>query len=187
MANQFPPRLPELVTKALTFATNAHAGQLRKYTGQPYIVHPITVMGIVSQAGCGDAICAAALLHDVCEDCGVDPAEIDNEFGEVVGAMVREVTDEVMPGVSRAERKQVARIRLQKASPGGQTIKAADLADNTETIVQYDPGFARIYLPEKRLILSCLDRADPKVLSLAWRCLETAERLLEDHSAGRAP
>ena len=40
--------MKDIVKKALEFATIAHDGQVRKYTGEPYIVHPIEVMEIVN-------------------------------------------------------------------------------------------------------------------------------------------
>ncbi|NDF14778.1 HD domain-containing protein, partial [bacterium] len=53
-----------LVEKARQFATLAHEGQVRKYTGQPYIVHPEEVAGIVSTVPHTEAMLAAAFLHD---------------------------------------------------------------------------------------------------------------------------
>lgn len=61
---------------ALSFARKMHAGQDRK-DGQPYIVHPLTIachalaLGIKSEA-----VIAACLLHDICEDCGVRPEDL---------------------------------------------------------------------------------------------------------------
>jgi (p)ppGpp synthase/HD superfamily hydrolase len=56
--------------KARLFAKAAHAavGQMRKYTDEPYIVHPVEVAGIVRYWGGTDTMCVAALLHDVLED-----------------------------------------------------------------------------------------------------------------------
>ena len=59
-----------IITQALTFAYNAHKliDQRRKYTDEPYIVHPIAVADIVEQYGGSENQIAAALLHDVVED-----------------------------------------------------------------------------------------------------------------------
>ena len=63
--------MTDLVKKALEFASNAHNGQTRKYTGEPYIVHPIEVMELVREVIDDPEVLAAALLHDVVEDCPV--------------------------------------------------------------------------------------------------------------------
>ncbi len=54
------------IEKALTIAAEAHAGQ-RDKDGQPYILHPLRVMGSVE----GDAAKMVAILHDVIEDTAV--------------------------------------------------------------------------------------------------------------------
>ena len=60
--------------KALSFARDKHSGQLRK-SGEPYIVHPLTMAcNAVSMGIKKDAVIATILLHDVCEDCGVSLA-----------------------------------------------------------------------------------------------------------------
>jgi guanosine-3',5'-bis(diphosphate) 3'-pyrophosphohydrolase len=56
-----------LEDRARTFATAAHAavGQLRKYTHEPYIVHPAEVVSIVKSVAHTEAMVAAAWMHDV--------------------------------------------------------------------------------------------------------------------------
>ena len=68
------------------FAIAAHkaVGQKRKYTGDDYIVHPAEVAHIVDQVpGSTDEMVAAAWLHDVVEDTGVDITEYDPTFAKV--------------------------------------------------------------------------------------------------------
>ncbi|MBQ6833714.1 MAG: hypothetical protein IJO55_04780 [Lachnospiraceae bacterium] len=68
----------EQTLRVLPMARKWHAGQFRK--GQehiPYIYHPLTVACHALALGLNeDDLVTAALLHDVCEDCGVDPAEL---------------------------------------------------------------------------------------------------------------
>lgn len=75
-----------LVERARLFAIAAHAatGQTRKYTGEPYWRHPEEVARLVSQFGHTPEMLAAAWLHDVVEDTGVDVALIRAEFGDTV-------------------------------------------------------------------------------------------------------
>jgi (p)ppGpp synthase/HD superfamily hydrolase len=54
--------MKDITHKALEFATVAHAGQKRKYTGEDYIVHPIEVMEIIKTVSHTPEMLAAALL-----------------------------------------------------------------------------------------------------------------------------
>ena len=57
-----------LVARALEFAKKAHEGHKRKYTGEPYVNHPIAVAKIVASVTKDQEMLAAALLHDTIED-----------------------------------------------------------------------------------------------------------------------
>ena len=75
--------------KALSFAKEKHEGQYRKpYSlNVPYVNHPLTMVCHMLALGIkDDALLAAALLHDVCEDCGVQPEElpVEDETREIV-------------------------------------------------------------------------------------------------------
>ena len=66
--------------RVLQFATQAHAGQKRKYTGDDYIVHPVAVAQIVRDFGGSVDQQAAALLHDVVEDTDVTIDQVRDAF-----------------------------------------------------------------------------------------------------------
>ncbi len=85
------PERAKLIEEAYTFALNAHEGQSRK-TGEPYIVHPIDAAMTVADLNLDGAAIAAALLHDVVEDCGVTNDEIGERFGADVARLVEGVT-----------------------------------------------------------------------------------------------
>ena len=159
-----------LIDKARVFATAAHAavGQTRKYTGEPYVVHPIEVSDIVAGAGGTDAMIAAALLHDVLEDTKVTFDLLEQEFGSEVAELVLWLTDVSRPeDGNRSTRKALDRQHSAAAPAEAQTIKVADLISNTRSIVAHDPGFAKVYLEEKRLLLDVLTKADPDLLNHA--------------------
>ena len=163
---------------AFLFARKAHEGQTRKYTGNPYIDHPVAVARLLSDHldSVNADMTAAAYLHDVVEDCNVTLAEIHGIFGPVVTNLVYWLTDTSTPADgNRAARKQIDRERLSNAPAAAQTIKVADLIDNTKSIVAFDPDFARTYLAEKKLLLAVLTRADPKIRALAYRQLSEAQ------------
>ncbi len=164
-----------LLVRALAFATRAHEGQQRKYTAEPYINHPIEVADIVRAAGGTEAMCAAALLHDVVEDCGVLPDEVRAEFGDEVAELVGWLTDVSKPeDGNRAVRKALDRAHIATAPGDAQTVKLADLISNSASILERDPGFARVYIREKALLLEVLLRGDAGLLLRARAIVEEA-------------
>ena len=82
-----PPEKLALVEAAYQFALNAHQGQVRK-SGAPYLDHPLQTATILADLQLDAATLAAALLHDVPEDCGVPLAEIEAKFGSEVSKLV---------------------------------------------------------------------------------------------------
>lgn len=61
---------------ALAFARKKHRGKMRR-SGEPYIVHPLTMARDALSLGIkDDNTIVTILLHDVCEDCGVSIAEL---------------------------------------------------------------------------------------------------------------
>ena len=156
--------------KAIEFATKAHEGQTRKYTGEPYIVHPLAVMEIVKTVEHTEEMLMAAVLHDTVEDTDTTIQDIDREFGPVVAQLVEELTDVSKPeDGNRAFRKGLDREHSAQASAQGQTIKVADLISNTKSITEHDPHFAKVYMKEKALLLQLLDKADKILLEKAQK------------------
>jgi (p)ppGpp synthase/HD superfamily hydrolase len=164
-------KMNDIVDRAELFARAAHGaiGQIRKYTGEAYVTHPIRVMGLVKTVLKDPDALAAALLHDVIEDTELTKEDILTEFGPRVAEMVVALSDppKVEGGPNRKARKALDRDRLSKASASVQTIKVADMIDNTESIVAHDPKFAKIYLEEKRLLLDVLTKADAGLVHVA--------------------
>jgi (p)ppGpp synthase/HD superfamily hydrolase len=160
----------DVIEKARIFATAAHAAvaQLRKYTNEPYIVHPTEVVGIVKTVPHTPAMLAAAYLHDVVEDTGVTLETVRAEFGDEVADLVGWLTDVSRPDHgNRAARKAVDRAHTASAPASAQTVKVADIISNTRSIMEHDEKFAVTYLAEKRLLLDVMTRADSTLLARA--------------------
>lgn len=160
-----------LIEKARAFATAAHAavGQLRKYTFEPYIVHPAEVAALVATVpGHTPEMIAAAWLHDTVEDTGVTIELIRSEFGAEVAELVGWLTDVSRPDHgNRAARKAVDRAHTAGAPAAAQTIKLADLIANTRSIMEHDEKFAVTYLAEKRMLLEVMTKGDPGLMAQA--------------------
>jgi (p)ppGpp synthase/HD superfamily hydrolase len=172
----------ELVRRAYAFAKAAHeaVGQLRKYTSDPYIVHPTEVADIVQTVAHTEVMVAAALLHDTVEDTDASMDEIRRLFGHEVADLVEMLTDVSVPtDGNRAVRKAIDRGHTARASAAGKTIKLADLISNTQSIVANDPGFARIYLGEKASLMDVLREGDPDLWASANRLLQEGLRTLK--------
>ena len=80
-----------MLCEAYDFAAKAHEGQMR-LSGEPFLVHPVEVAGILASLHLDPATVAAGLLHDVVEDSHVSLKEIRERFGEEVAALVDGVT-----------------------------------------------------------------------------------------------
>jgi len=80
------PAAPELARSARAFAQEAHEGQRRKQTGEPFVRHPIAVAELLAERGCDTEVLAAAYLHDVVEKTEVGLDEIRDRFGSGVAA-----------------------------------------------------------------------------------------------------
>ena len=89
-----------LEQRAKAFAEHHHAAvnQKRKYTGEPYIVHPAAVVELVRGVPHTQEQLAAAWLHDTVEDTEVTIEEIEAKFGREVAALVEMLTDISRPG-----------------------------------------------------------------------------------------
>lgn len=81
----------DFVKKSYETAEYAHREQFRK-SGEPYIIHPIQVAGILAQLQMDPATVAAGFLHDVVEDTDIHREDIVREFSEEVAMLVEGVT-----------------------------------------------------------------------------------------------
>ncbi len=138
--------LTERFSDALGYAARAHAGQLRKADGRPYVAHLLRVTGLVIQEGGSEDEAIAALLHDAVEDQGglARLQDIRSRFGDAVAEIVDECTDsygEPRPPWRRRKERYLA--ALQHGSPGGLLVSLADKVDNVRTTLREH----RIYGP----------------------------------------
>jgi len=161
----------DIIEKARIFATAAHSavGQKRKYTNEPYIVHPTEVAHIVRGiSGSTIEMISAAYLHDVLEDTNVPIGTLREEFGDEITELVIWLTDVSKPGDgNRATRKAIDVAHIKHAPPNAKTIKLADIISNVQSIVEHDPDFATIYIDEKKAQLAVLTEGHPVLYNLA--------------------
>ena len=145
--------------RLLEFVKKKHGTQERKYTAEPYWLHLLSVAKIASAHV--DGAVEIALCHDLLEDTSCDYQELqkfleENGYTKQEAKHICDVTDELTdkytkeayPDLNRRTRKEKEAQRLGKISKLGQSIKYADLIDNTSSIVENDKHFAKVYVRE---------------------------------------
>lgn len=81
----------DFIGRALDKAFELHNGQMRK-SGEPYIIHPMSVAIILAQLGMDEATIVGGLLHDVVEDTEYTREQLVKDFNEEVALLVDGVT-----------------------------------------------------------------------------------------------
>jgi (p)ppGpp synthase/HD superfamily hydrolase len=175
--------MSEVIEKAAEFARKAHEwfDQRRKYTGEPYIVHPQAVAKIVATVPHDEEMLAAAWLHDVVEDTPVKIDEIDTEFGSAIAALVSDLTYVTAKADgNRARRMAIDREHSARASARAKTVKLADVIDNLTGIAKLDQGFASRFVAEKELLLGVLEEGDPTLYRRAEELIQATKNELRN-------
>ena len=134
----FVPENPdELYEKAYFIAKKAHEGQFR-FSGEPYIIHPVSVAIILYNLGMDGESMAAALLHDVVEDTDMTKENIQEEFGEDVANLVEGVTKLGKVPIFTKEEQQAENVRKMLMAMSQDIrviiIKLADRIHNMRTL-----------------------------------------------------
>lgn len=126
-----------LIDKAYRIAEKAHRGQLR-YSGQPYISHPIAVATILVNLCMDTPSIIAALLHDTVEDTDMTVEDVKKEFGEEISKVVDGVTKLGKVPLSTKEEQQAENIRKMLLAMSEDIrviiIKLADRIHNMRTL-----------------------------------------------------
>jgi len=177
----------EKINKIKELAILLHGNQKRKYTGEPYVTHTFRVSDMVKEYGGDEAMVYAAVLHDVLEDTPTTESELLEKIMSIVEPniamdvirLVKELTDvfttENYPKINRKGRKEMEAIRMGRISPRAQTIKYADLLDNSEDIMRNDPKFGKLYIKEKEVILKHMNKGNK---NLYEKCLKIINKYI---------
>ncbi len=139
VASYLPEDRVAVVERALEFAITAHGEQKRR-SGDPYITHPIAVARLVTSLHMDPPTIAAALLHDVIEDCEVKPETLHSKFGADVASLVEGATKiDQLPDraldVAQADAETLRKMFLAMAEDVRVVIvKLADRLHNMRTL-----------------------------------------------------
>ncbi len=171
----------QLIESAYAFADVAHQGQLRK-SGQPYITHPLAVAEIVAEMELDCASIAAALLHDVLEDCDITKETLEAKFGKEVTSLVEGVTKLEKLNFSSRDEAQVENLRKMFLAMAQDLrvilIKLADRLHNMRTLKH------RSVEAQKRIAQETMDIYAPLahrlgVSEIKWELEDLSFRYLE--------
>jgi (p)ppGpp synthase/HD superfamily hydrolase len=173
------------VLHAAETAARWHVHHRRKgEAGEPFINHLLEVALLVAQATRGRdfSLVVAALLHDAIEDCETPVAEIADQFGADVAALVQAVTDDT--SLPKTERK---RLQIERASHAPHRVRLLKLADKVSNLRALAASPPKGWAVERRL--DYVDWSRRVVAGLrgtnAWleeefdRAAEAAERAVE--------
>ena len=151
--------------KALQFATKMHEGQVRKYTGEAYITHPVAVADLVeayldkkgfSEEEVMMAI-QVAILHDTVEDTVATMEDIEALFGPEIAKGVWFMTKTPDYVGNRKFRKELCEMRLREAPEIIRILKTCDMFHNSLSIEAHDPNFWKTFKEETVSLLIAMD------------------------------
>ena len=182
-----PPEKLAVVEDAYNFALKAHEGQVRK-SGEPYLEHPLQTTLTLVELQLDASTLAAALLHDVPENCGIPVSEIKAEFGVDIAKLVDGTTklgkfSWQAPGASVAARQQQAE-NLRKLLVAMAEdlrvvfIKLADRLHNMHTLDALSPERRRGIAQETLEIYAPLAHR-LGIWELKWQLEDLSFRYLE--------
>lgn len=185
----------ELLQRAYVFSAKVHEGQERR-SGEPYLIHPLEVAGILVDLRVDDITVAAGLLHDTLEDTLTTREELERVFGERVGFIVDGLTKIAKIEFSSARARQAENFRKMLIAMSKDIrillIKLADRLHNMRTLGHMAEASARriaqetldIYVPlAHRLGIQSMKS---ELADLAFRTLRPeAAAQLEAQIAGK--
>ena len=132
----------ELIERAYNLANKLHADQ-KRLSGEPYIIHPLSVAAILVDLGMDSESIAAGLLHDVVEDTPVTLVQIEKMFGHDIANLIDGVTKIGRIPYSTREEQQAENIRKMLIAMADDIrviiIKLADRLHNMRTMEYQSP------------------------------------------------
>src|SRR5690606_24598024 len=170
-----------LLQRAYVFGAKVHEGQQR-LSGEPYLVHPLEVAGILADMRLDEATVAAGLLHDTLEDTLTTLPELKRLFGDEVATLVEALTKIAKIEFTSVRERQAENFRKMLIAMSKDIrillIKLADRLHNMRTLQHMDEDARRriaqetldIYAPlAHRLGIDWMRR---ELVDLAFRTLK---------------
>lgn len=126
-----------LLEKAYVFSAKVHQGQVRR-SGEPYLIHPLEVAGILAKMRLDVATVATGFLHDTIEDTLTTLEKIREDFGDEIAQLVDGVTKISQMSFQTREEQQAENFRKMVLAIVRDIrvimIKLADRLHNMQTL-----------------------------------------------------
>jgi GTP diphosphokinase / guanosine-3',5'-bis(diphosphate) 3'-diphosphatase len=127
----------DLIKRAYDYSFKMHEGQMRK-SGDPYIIHPVSVAGIITELRLDTASVCAGLLHDVVEDTLASTKDVEKNFGGEIATLVDGVTKLSKINFTSKEDRQAENFRKMVVAMARDIrvllVKLCDRVDNMRTL-----------------------------------------------------
>src|SRR5574338_529005 len=167
----------DLIKKAYVYSAKVHQGQIRK-SGEPYLVHPLEVAGILAELKLDESSVVTGLLHDTIEDTLATKEEIAELFGGEIADLVDGVTKlSQFSAANTQEEKQAENFRKMVVAMAKDIrvllVKLADRTHNMRTLDAMKPE------SQERIARETLDIYAPLANRLGIQWIKTE---LEDLS-----
>jgi GTP pyrophosphokinase len=181
VSHHYPQADLAVLRRAFDFAAQAHHDQTR-FTGEPYITHPLASAQILADIGIDPVAVTAAILHDVPEDTDFTLGEVEERFGTEVAQLVDGVTKLSKFSTHSHEEQQAENIRKMFLAMADDIrvvlIKLADRLHNLRTLYALPPD------KQQRIARQTLEIYAPLaerlgIWSVKWELEDLAFKTLE--------
>ncbi|PKN33170.1 MAG: GTP pyrophosphokinase [Deltaproteobacteria bacterium HGW-Deltaproteobacteria-19] len=165
------PDEQELIQKAYVFSASVHQGQVR-LSGEPYLIHPMEVAGMLTDMRLDCSTVVTGLLHDTVEDTLATPQQIEAAFGKDVAFLVEGLTKISRITFSSREAQQAENFRKMILAMSSDIrilmVRLADRIHNMRTLQYHPPD------KQQRIARETLDLYAPLAnrLGIYWMKVE---------------
>ena len=157
------------IERAYKIALDAHEGQVRR-SGEPYIIHPLAVAGILVEMGMDSQSVISGLLHDVVEDTDISLDQIRKMFGTEIAFLIDGLTKIGKIPFSSREEQQAENLRKMLITMAEDIrviiVKFADRMHNLSTLEFMSPQ------KQRDKALECLEVYAPIAHRLGIRAVK---------------
>ncbi len=168
----------DVIKRAYIFAALHHGADKRR-SGEPFIVHPLEVAGILADMKCDEVTVATGLLHDVVEDTSITTEDIRKYFGDEIAFLVDSVTKVESVAFQSREEKQAEAIRKVLLAMARDVrvilVKLSDRLHNMRTIMYLNEDKRRAVAEETLEVYAPLAHR----LGIYWLKTELEDRAFE--------
>jgi len=165
------------IAQANIFGAEAHAGQVRKSSGEPYFTHPTAVFNLLKKIGVNDRnVLVSALLHDTIEDSPATQNVLKRKFNKDVARIVKGLSSS-KKGIAKHGKPKYLAHKMIKMDNGVLDIKLADRWHNLQDMGDMSREKAKAYLLQTKYIIEEL-RANRNLTSTQKKLIRKIEKTI---------